>query len=91
MLPTSQDHCAAFCSYENAGTLYWKNSAGCPVRRSIRFAIGGWVEKRPLTLTPSSGWIMNKCAVEGDATMGMRREYASNFRKALARAYGLPV
>src|SRR6516165_7744867 len=34
---------------------YCWNSAGRPVKRSIRFAIGGWVEKRFPKLIPSSG------------------------------------
>jgi hypothetical protein len=53
---------------------YCMNSAGRPVRRSIRFAIGGWVEKRLPKFIPSNGWMMNKCAVEGVAAMGTRRE-----------------
>src|ERR1700751_1275216 len=62
------------------------NSAGRPVSRSIRLAIGGCVENRLPTLKPSNGATMNKCAVEGLAAIGMRLEYASSFPRALASA-----
>ena len=46
-----------------------------PVSRSIRLAIGGWVEKRFARLAPlSKGATINRCAVEGEAGMGRRRE-----------------
>jgi hypothetical protein len=35
--------------------FYCVNSAGLPVSRSMRFAIGGWVENSPAKLIPSSG------------------------------------
>src|SRR5208282_6853470 len=36
--------------------LYWENSAGLPVRRSILFAVGGWVENRlPKLIPPRNG------------------------------------
>ena len=42
-----------------------------PVSRSIRRAIGGWVEKRLAKLAPLiKGATINKCAVEGEACMG---------------------
>ena len=34
---------------------YWVNSAGRPVRRSIRFAIGGWVENKLPKFMPRNG------------------------------------
>lgn len=57
-----------------AQSPYCKNSAGRPVSRSILLAIGGCVENRFPKFIPSSGWIINKCAVEGDAAIGTRRE-----------------
>jgi hypothetical protein len=62
------------------------NSAGLPVSRSIRFAIGGCVENKLPKFIPNSGWIINRCAVDGDAAIGTRREYASSFCSALASA-----
>jgi hypothetical protein len=53
---------------------YCVNSAGRPVNRSILFAIGGCVENKLAKFTPTSGWIINKCAVDGVAAMGNRRE-----------------
>ena len=46
--------------YESVGRVpfrnyYWVNSAGRPVRRSIRFAIGGCVENKLPRFIPSSG------------------------------------
>src|SRR5580704_2020311 len=49
-------------------------SAGRPVSRSIRLAIGGWVENRLPKLIPRKGATMNKCAVEGEAAIGRRFE-----------------
>jgi hypothetical protein len=34
---------------------YWVNSAGRPVKRSIRFAIGGWVENKLPKFMPRNG------------------------------------
>lgn len=63
------------------------SSAGRPVSRSMRLAIGGWVENRFAKLTPlSSGATMKRCAFDGEACMGMRFEQASSFFSALARA-----
>jgi hypothetical protein len=46
-----------------------------PVSRSIRLAIGGWVEKRLARLAPlSRGATINRWAVEGEACKGKRRE-----------------
>ena len=46
-----------------------------PVSRSIRRAIGGWVEKRLAKLAPLiKGATINKCAVEAEACMGRRLE-----------------
>ena len=46
-----------------------------PVSRSIRRAIGGWVEKRLAKLAPLiKGATINKCAVEAEACMGSRLE-----------------
>ena len=46
-----------------------------PVSRSIRRAIGGWVEKRLAKLAPLiKGATINKCAVEGEACIGSRLE-----------------
>ena len=43
--------------------------------RSIRRAIGGWVEKRLAKLAPlSKGATINKCAVDGEACIGRRLE-----------------
>ena len=56
------------------------------MRRSIRFAIGGWVENKLPKFIPSSGWMINKCAVDGEAAIGTRFEYVSNFCSALASA-----
>ena len=43
--------------------------------RSIRLAIGGWVEKRLARLAPlSRGATINRWAVEGEAGKGKRRE-----------------
>ena len=50
------------------------NSAGRPVNLSIRFAVGGCVENRLPKLIPRNGAMMNKCAVEGVATNGIRFE-----------------
>src|SRR6185437_10562091 len=44
---------------------------GRPTSRSMRLAIGGWVEKRLAKLAPEmSGATMKRCAVEGEAPMG---------------------
>ena len=40
----------------------------------MRLAMGGWVENRLPKFIPSSGWMMNRCAVDGLACIGMRRE-----------------
>ncbi len=46
-----------------------------PISRSIRFCIGGWVENKLVNIPPpTSGCAINKCALEGDATMGTRFE-----------------
>ena len=46
-----------------------------PISRSMRFAIGGWVEKRLANISlPVNGCAMNKCAVVGEATSGRRFE-----------------
>ena len=37
-------------------------------------------------MPPSIGATMNRCAVEGEACIGMRFEYASSFFSALAKA-----
>ena len=65
---------------------YCMNSAGRPVRRSIRFAIGGWVENKLPKFIPRNGWIIKRCAVDGVASIGTRFEYASSFDNALASA-----
>lgn len=39
----------------NAEEAYWKNSAGWPVSRSMRLAMGGCVENRFPKFTPNSG------------------------------------
>ncbi len=50
---------------------YCPNSAGLPVNRSIRFAVGGWVEnKLPKLIPPRNGAIMKRCAVDGLAKSG---------------------
>ena len=55
--------------------VYWKNSAGRPVNRSILFAVGGCVENRlPKLIPPKNGAIMKRCAVDGLATSGRWRE-----------------
>ena len=42
-----------------------------PVSRSMRRAMGGWVEKRLAKLAPViKGATINRCAVEGEACMG---------------------
>jgi len=38
-----------------AKSSYCINSAGLPVRRSMRFAIGGWVENRLPKFIPRNG------------------------------------
>jgi hypothetical protein len=38
-----------------AESVYCINSAGRPVRRSMRFAIGGWVENRLPKFIPRNG------------------------------------
>jgi hypothetical protein len=53
---------------------YGSRSAERPVNRSIRLAIGGWVENRLEKFTPSSGATMNRCAVDGVACIGTRFE-----------------
>ena len=65
---------------------YCWNSAGRPVSRSILMAIGGWVENKLPKFIPKSGWMINRCAVDGLANIGVRREYASSFESALAKA-----
>ena len=46
-----------------------------PISRSILFCIGGWVENKLVNMPPpTSGCAINKCALEGDATMGRRFE-----------------
>jgi hypothetical protein len=55
--------------------VYWKNSAGRPVNRSILFAVGGWVENRlPKLIPPRNGAMMKRCAVDGLAISGRWRE-----------------
>ena len=55
--------------------LYCRNSAGRPVNRSMRFAVGGCVENRfPKLIPPKNGWMMKRCAVDGVASSGCRRE-----------------
>jgi hypothetical protein len=50
---------------------YRPKSAGLPVKRSIRFAVGGWVENRlPKLIPPMNGWMMKRCAVDGLAISG---------------------
>src|SRR5208283_1665228 len=50
---------------------YCPNSAGLPVNRSIRFAVGGWVEnKLPKVIPPRNGAMMKRCAVDGLAIRG---------------------
>jgi len=62
------------------------SSAGRPVNRSIRLAMGGWVENRLAKSIPSSGFTMNRCAVDGVAVIGRRREDMSSFFRAFASA-----
>ena len=50
---------------------YRPKSAGRPVSRSIRFAVGGWVENRlPKLIPPKNGWMIKRCAVDGLAISG---------------------
>ena len=58
-----------------------------PMRRSMRFWMGGCVEKRLIRVSPpSSGCTMNRCAELGEATSGTRLLYAEIFSSALASA-----
>ena len=41
-------------------SCYCVNSAGRPVNRSMRLAIGGWVENKLPKFIPNRGWTMNK-------------------------------
>jgi hypothetical protein len=55
---------------------------------ATRSSIGGWVLKRERTPPPLNGLTMNRWAVEGLASMGMRWDAASNFPRAFARERG---
>ena len=41
-------------------------------KRAIRSSVEGWVENRRMKLCPVNGLMMNMCAVEGEASIGMR-------------------
>lgn len=42
--------------------------------RAMRFSVEGWVEKSRISAWPLNGWMMNMCAVAGEASMGIRLE-----------------
>src|ERR1019366_1746706 len=48
-------------------------------KRAIRSSVEGWVENRRMMLLPVNGLMMNMCAVEGEASMGMRLDQDSSF------------
>jgi len=57
-----------------------------PTRRSIRFLMGGCVEKRLENISrPVNGWQINMCAMEGDTCMGTRLDHSSIFLSARAK------
>src|SRR6185369_1796829 len=60
--------------------------------RAMRSAVDGCVEKSlDSPPAPPSGFMMNRCAVAGVASMGIRWEYMSSFCRPEIRPYGVPV
>ena len=58
---------------------------------AMRSAVGGCVENNRIRDAPVNGWMMNKCAVEGVASIGSRFEEASSFCNAEISLRGFPV
>src|SRR5258706_12436533 len=57
----------------------------------MRSSVEGCVENKLRNIRPLNGLMMNRCAVAGEASIGICFEYVSSFCKAEIKLYGVPV
>src|SRR5690348_1817068 len=60
-------------------------------RRAIRSSVEGCVENSRIRLLPVNGLMMNRCAVAGEASIGIRFDQVSSFCNPLMSGYGEPM
>src|SRR5581483_5083772 len=60
-------------------------------RRAMRSSVEGCVENSRIRLWPVNGLMMNRCAVAGEASIGIRFDHVSSFCRPLISGYGEPM